>query len=343
MTPQEKETIRKIALLFKEHKQAILQNWLAIMHREGLIQDDIVLEYFKYGFEKLLNDFVTHLSHGDLAAYYRGNREIARQISYNDISYEHFIEAFHLFEDSYMDVLSNSKEGKDVWGCLSAIDRMHHKTIAIVAEAFFEIHDNTVFVLAKLTAMRDPCTGYHLERTREYATLLAKEVHPGGDFPRQMYRVGPLHDIGKTAISDAILLKEGPLTVEEFNQVKSHTIIGAETIDKIIGSQKLSRGYLKMARDIALYHHERYDGKGYPMGLRGEEIPLAARVFTVADVYDVIISARPYKVGRSHEEAVACIEAGAGSQFCPTVVKAFMEIHPAFEIVRAQFSDDLIN
>ncbi|HSR35536.1 MAG TPA: HD-GYP domain-containing protein, partial [Desulfurivibrionaceae bacterium] len=337
MTPQEIETIRKISLLFKEHKDAILQNWLAIIHREGLSQDNIELEYFKYGFEKLLNDFIIHLDHGDLDAYYQGNREIARQISYNDISYEHFIEAFHLFEDSYMDVLSGAKEGKDVCGCLSAIDRLHHKTIAIVAQAFFEIHDNTVFALAKLAAMRDSGTGRHLERTREFATLLAKEVHPEGDFPHQMYRVGPLHDIGKTAISDAILLKEGPLTDDEYAAIKSHTLIGAEVIDRIVGSHKLNRGYLKMARDIVLYHHERYDGSGYPMGLHGEEIPLAARVFAVADVYDVITSDRPYKTGLPHAEAVARIESGSGSFFCPRVVTAFMKIHPAFEIVRDQF------
>lgn len=339
MTSQEIATIRRIALLFREHKDAILQNWITIMHREGLFQDNSELEYFKYGFEKLLNDFITHLGQGDLEAYYQGNREIARQISYNDISYEHFIEAFHLFEDSYMDVLSAAKEGKDVCGCLSAIDRLHHKTIAIVAEAFFEIHDHTVFALAKLAAMRDSGTGRHLERTREYATLLAREVHPAGDFPHQMYRVGPLHDIGKTAISDAILLKEGPLTEAEYAQVKSHTLVGAEAIDRIIGSHQLHRGYLKMARDIVLYHHERYDGSGYPMGLRGEEIPLAARIFAVADVYDVITSARPYKSGLSHGEAVARIEAGVGSHFCPMVVTAFLKIHPAFEIVRDQFRD----
>ncbi|MEW6593959.1 MAG: HD domain-containing phosphohydrolase [Thermodesulfobacteriota bacterium] len=339
MTPQEQETIRRIARLFQEHKDAILQNWITIMHREGLFRDNVELEYFKFGFEKLLNDFITHLGHGDLEAYYQGNREIARQISYNDISYEHFIEAFHLFEDSYMDILAGAREGKDVCGCLSAIDRLHHRTIAIVAQAFFEIHDNTVFALAKLAAMRDSGTGRHLERTREYATLLAREVHPGGDFPHQMYRVGPLHDIGKTAISDAVLLKEGPLTDEEYAVVKSHTLIGAETIDRIIGSHKLNRGYLKMARDIVLHHHERYDGSGYPMGLRGEEIPLAARVFAVADAYDVITSDRPYKSGLSHAEAVARIGTAAGSHFCPLVVGAFLKIHPAFEIVRDQFRD----
>ena len=342
MTSREIATIRRIALLFREHKDAILRNWIAIMHREGLFQDNRELEYFRHGFEKLLNDFITHLGQGDLEAYYRGNREIACQISYNDISYEHFIEAFHLFEDSYMDILSATGEGKDVCGCLSVIDRLHHKTIAIVAQAFFEIHDNTVFALTKLAAIRDYGTGYHLERTREYATLLAKEMHPEGDFARLMYRVGPLHDIGKTGIRDAILLKEGALTPEEFETVKLHTVIGAEAIEQIIGTHKLSRGYLKMAWEIAFYHHEKYDGSGYPTGLQGEAIPLAARIFAVADVYDVITTARPYKTGASHAEAVARIEAGAGSHFCPAVVAAFLRIHEEFDAIRLRYQDQVV-
>lgn len=342
MTPQEKETIGRIALLFQEHKDAILQNWIAIIHREGLIQDNVELEYFRFGFEKLLNDFITHLGHGDLEAYYRGNREIAHQISYNDISFEHFIEAFHLFEDSYLDILSSAEAGNDVRGCLSAIDRLHHKTIAIVAQSFFEIHDNTVFALAKLAAIRDYGTGYHLERTREYATLLARELHPEGDFARLMYRVGPLHDIGKTGVRDAILLKEGALTEEEYETVKLHTVIGAEAIEQIIGVHKLSRGYLKMAREIALHHHEKYDGSGYPMGLQGEDIPLAARIFAVADVYDVITTARPYKGGFSHAEAVDRIKAGAGKHFCPAVVAAFMRIHEEFDAIRHKYKDQTV-
>ncbi len=343
MTPQEREIIRKIALLFREHQDAILQNWITIMHQGGIFRDNVELGYFQYGFEKLLHDFVTHLGHGDLEAYYEGNREIARQISYNDISYEHFIEAFHLFEDSYMEILTRAKEkeGKNVCDCLSVIDRLHHKTIAIVAQSYFEIHDNTVFALAKLAAMRDSGTGYHLERTREYAALLARDLHPEGDFAQLIYRVGPLHDIGKTGIRDAILLKEGRLTEEEFEAVKLHTVIGAEAIKQIIGAHKLERGYLKMAWEIALYHHEKYDGSGYPTGLRGEAIPLAARIFAVADVYDVITTARPYKSGAPHAEAVARIEAEAGKHFCPAVVAVFLRLQEEFDAIRCRYQDQV--
>jgi putative two-component system response regulator len=123
--------------------------------------------------------------------------------------------------------------------------------------------------LARLAELRDPETGHHLERTREYSATLAKHLGQSEHFVNLIYRVGPLHDIGKVGIRDSILLKPGPLTSSEYEEMKTHCVIGAETIQRIIDEQKVSNGYFVMAKEIILYHHEQYDGSGYPEGLRG--------------------------------------------------------------------------
>jgi HD-GYP domain-containing protein (c-di-GMP phosphodiesterase class II) len=240
----------------------------------NLVKNNIEYEMMKRGFENLLGSFTTYLPCGDFESYFRDNTSIAREIALNDIAYREYIEAFHLFEDSYVDVLSAGVKKDAILKYLSAIDKLHHDTISVVSEAYFDVKDTTVFALAKLAELRDPETGYHLERTREYSVLLAGELQMDENFIRQIYKVGPLHDIGKVGIRDSILLKTSGLTSEEYDEMKKHTIIGCETIESIIGDNRVSRGYLLMAREITRCHHEKYDGTGYPNGLKGEEIPL---------------------------------------------------------------------
>src|SRR5262249_4906850 len=159
-------------------------------------------------------------------------------------------------------------------------------------------------------------------RMREYARILAEELshYPefhdeiDGQYIDLLYLTTPLHDIGKVAIPDSILLKPGPLTAEEIEVMRTHTILGAQTLGEVC-SQYSRAGYMTMARDIALTHHEWWNGKGYPFGLAGEKIPLCGRITAVADVYDALTSKRAYKDAFSHETACGMISRGGGTQF----------------------------
>ena len=340
MKPYEIELIKKAAVLFGHHKQQIIKNWIEAVKREKTVSDDSELDYFISGFEQIVSDFAKYLSVADFNGYYQCNAEVAARIAYNDISYQKFVEVFHLFEDSYGHIITENIDKNDILKCIGAIDRVHHKTISTVSNAYFSINDVTVFALAKLAELRDPETGFHLERTREYSMALSKQLGLSETFIANIYRVGPLHDIGKVGIRDNILLKPASLTDAEYAIMKTHVTIGAGVITSIIGGHNISRGYLLMARDIVLYHHEKFDGTGYPVGLAGERIPLAARIFTLADAYDAIVSKRPYKEALPHEEAVARIKKDCGSHFDPKVVAAFLEIHEQFRAVNEKYKEE---
>src|SRR6185295_17304321 len=201
--------------------------------------------------------------------------------------------------------------------------------------------DVTIFALAKLAESRDPDTGAHLERVRQYSRLLAEhlrhlpefEDEVDEEFVRNIFLTSPLHDIGKVGVPDAVLLKPARLSDREFEIMKGHTIIGAETLDAVL---KFSPGteFLKMARDIALTHHEQWSGGGYPHGLKGLDIPLAGRIVALADVYDALTSKRVYKDAYPHEVARGIIVEGAGAHGDPDLVDAFFELQPQFEAVR---------
>jgi putative two-component system response regulator len=154
-----------------------------------------------------------------------------------------------------------------------------------------------------------------------------------------LVRSAPLHDVGKVAIPDSILKKPGPLTNAEREVMKTHTTIGAATLEAahVEGG---ARGFLEMGRDIALCHHERWDGEGYPRGTSGEEIPLAARILSLADVYDALTTKRPYKDAWPHEEALEWISERGGSQFDPNVVDSFMDRAGEFDAMRKRLADE---
>jgi len=193
-----------------------------------------------------------------------------------------------------------------------------------------ESRDVLLFAMAKLTESRDNDTGLHLDRIREYCRILAQELSNwpeyheeiDGEYIQLLYLTSPLHDIGKVGIPDSVLLKPGPLTPEEFEIMKRHTTIGGETLQAVTLAHPEAR-YLSMARDIAFTHHERWDGSGYPFGLRGRDIPLCGRLTALADVYDALTSRRIYKAKMGHEEARQIILDGSGSHFDPDVVEAF--------------------
>lgn len=194
-----------------------------------------------------------------------------------------------------------------------------------------------MYGLAHLSESRDPATGEHLRRMKHLARVLAEtlQTHPNyravvtPEFVKQIEISAMLHDIGKVGISDAILLKPGKLTSDERQEMQQHPLISSQCLRRI--EEKLgSANFLEMAHEIALYHHERWDGLGYPFGRRGEAIPLSARIVAIADVYDALVSERIYKPAFPHEQCVAMIREGAGTQFDPELVKVFLSIERRF-------------
>jgi response regulator RpfG family c-di-GMP phosphodiesterase len=204
----------------------------------------------------------------------------------------------------------------------------------------------TVVALARLSEHRDDSTGQHLERVGEYCRIVARGLERAGrhagliddGWVRDLVLSAPLHDIGKVGVPDAILLKQGKLTPGEWEIMKTHARIGAETLRGVIDAHGVT-GYLSMGLEIALCHHERWDGAGYPEGLRGDEIPLSARILAIADVYDALTTVRPYKTAWSHQEALAHLVANRGTHFDPEVVDAFVECADEADEVRLRLAD----
>ena len=204
-----------------------------------------------------------------------------------------------------------------------------------------ESRDLTIFSLAKLAESRDTDTGSHLERMREYCRVLAEQLGRDirfkdsidGDFIQLLYLTSPLHDIGKVGVPDRVLLKPGRLNDEETAVIRRHTVIGGQTLDAAAQAHP-EADFLQMARDIAWFHHERYDGTGYPVGLAGTDIPLTARIVALADVYDALTTQRVYKPAYSHEIAREIIIDEKGRHFDPDVVDAFLQTESTFVEIR---------
>jgi putative two-component system response regulator len=206
--------------------------------------------------------------------------------------------------------------------------------------------DLTIFAVAKLAESRDPETGAHLERVRNYSRILAQELAAAGKFPTEItaqfvhliFLTSPLHDIGKVGIPDSVLLKPGKLSEREMEIMRTHTVIGAATLDAA-ARQFPGVQFLEMGRDIAAAHHERFDGSGYPHKLSANNIPLAARIVAVADVYDALTTKRVYKPAYSHSAAKAIIENGSGGQFDPRVVQAFIHCESEFTRILQSYAE----
>jgi putative two-component system response regulator len=211
-------------------------------------------------------------------------------------------------------------------------------------EEIRETRDIALLTLAKLAESRDSTTGLHLERIAAYCRRLSDELRVGAyagrmshDYIDQLVKSSPLHDIGKVGIPDAILRKPGPLASSEFRLMQTHSTIGGDTLRSVL-ERFATHGFLRMAMEIAYSHHERWDGCGYPQGLRGEEIPLAARIVALVDSYDTLTSNRPYKRAVAHAEAVQRLVVDRGRHFEPAIVDAFIACHSDFEAIRDQVS-----
>jgi len=210
------------------------------------------------------------------------------------------------------------------------------------------LQDAIIIAMASLAETRDNETGFHIHRTqhyvRELALCLQKHDHHKAEltnsFISTLYKSAPLHDIGKVGVPDRILLKPGKLTAEEFEEMKRHTIYGRDTIIAAEKTLDAPESFLCTARDIAYCHHEKWDGSGYPQGLKGTDIPFSARMMAIADVYDALITKRVYKEAMPHKDAVEIIAQGRGSHFDPEIVDAFLEIQDIFAGIALKFKED---
>lgn len=216
-------------------------------------------------------------------------------------------------------------EDKAMW-----LDESVKKATAEILERERE----TIFRLSKAAESRDPETGAHILRMANYSKIIAEQLGLSSEDQRLILEAAPMHDVGKVGIPDSILLKPGKLTPDEFSVMKQHTLLGYEIL---AGS---SSNLLTTGAEIALAHHEKFDGSGYPNGLAGEKIPLFARIVAVADVFDALTSERPYKKAWNNEDALAHLRDGSGQHFDPLCVDAFFAGLDRILAVKNLYKDD---
>ncbi len=201
-------------------------------------------------------------------------------------------------------------------------------------EKIAKLQNGLIMVLADVVESRDKCTGDHIKNTASYARIIMEQMKKEDiyadrlteEYMQDVEQSAPLHDVGKIQVPDAILNKPGRLTEEEFALMKTHTVLGSEIIQHAIKTvSKDESGYLKEAENLAHFHHERWDGKGYPKGLAGEDIPLSARIMAIADVFDALVSKRSYKDEFPFDKAIGIIREGVGTQFDPRIATAFLD------------------
>ncbi len=227
------------------------------------------------------------------------------------------------------------------------LEKHNHQLEDLLRQKVKEIGDaqlSTILAISSLTEERDYSTGSHIDRTRVFCRLLAKKLREYSRYERvisqtfvdNIFHAAPLHDIGKVGIPDGILLKPGALTPEEFEIIKTHPLRGARTLERVRTKYPYNE-FINMGIALTKYHHEKWDGTGYPEGLAGEDIPLEARIMALADVYDALRHERPYKEPFSHEKSYAIILEGEGNHFDPLVVEAFRSLADFFALLCERF------
>lgn len=202
-------------------------------------------------------------------------------------------------------------------------------------ERISNFQNHMITSMAQMIESRDISTGLHVKRTSEYVGILARVAREEGyhkgllteEYIEALEQCAPLHDVGKIMVTDLVLNKPGRLTPEEIQIMRSHTEHGREVVEHILGDYADPR-YYEMACDIATYHHEHWDGSGYPEGLKGEEIPVSARIMAVADVFDALVTKRVYKEPLEPEKACEVIESCAGTHFDPELIRVFQKAKP---------------
>jgi putative two-component system response regulator len=228
--------------------------------------------------------------------------------------------------------------------------RYRHNLEQLVAKKAAEVtktYESTLEVLATIIEYRNLESGAHIRRTTLLTEIMVARMLETEKFREpllsenihSLVKASALHDIGKIGISDGILLKPGKLTSDEFDVIKTHTSIGSDIIDSISATLPDNDMYLKYAKDICHSHHERWDGKGYPKGLKGEQIPIAPRIISIVDVYDALVSPRCYKGAYPHEVSIEIIMEGSGTQFDPNIVQLIPEVQSLFRKIAETHKD----
>ncbi|MCR5724284.1 MAG: HD domain-containing protein [Treponema sp.] len=219
------------------------------------------------------------------------------------------------------------------------------RDIRRLSESTLKMQDGLIITMADMVENRDSDTGAHIQKTAAYVKIIVEGLQKKGyyaqkitpKFMSDVVRSAPLHDVGKINISDGVLNKPGKLTDEEFAIMKTHTTAGKQILENAISTVQ-GENYLKEARNMAAYHHERWDGKGYPEGLHGEVIPLSARIMAVADVFDALTSPRVYKPAFPLEKALAILQEGSGTQFDPKCIEVFMDALPEVKTILKKYN-----
>jgi len=276
-------------------------------------------------------------------------------LSYNLVvitSYGANLKLFFEFQSSTLNQVANGElsayvpvASNDEFGVIAKNTNLTIEALKARTQELNQMRDATILGLSSLAETRDNETGEHILRTQQYVRVLAEHLKTHPRFESVLtpsmidliYKSAPLHDSGKVGIPDSILLKPGKLTDEEFEIMKQHSLIGSEALKSaqaVLGTNS----FLTVACEIMETHHEKWDGSGYPHGLKGEEIPVSGRLMALADVYDALVSERVYKAAFSHEKARDIIVEGKGLHFDPDVVDAFLELETVFQEIANKFS-----
>lgn len=236
----------------------------------------------------------------------------------------------------------------------NALERLNMSLFEVIKEkneiqvVSQSLESGMINVLNQLSKERDNETGNHIIRTQYFVRLLAKRLADLGkiegdhteDWSRILFQAAPLHDIGKVGIPDSVLLKTGRLDSQEWDVMKTHTLIGERILISMNIDGQINSDIIKVAIEIAGAHHENWDGSGYPRSLKGKNIPQSARIMALADVYDALLSNRPYKKAWSYKDTIDYIVSLKGSKFDPDIVDAFLDLKAEFRLIRRQFRDD---
>lgn len=262
-----------------------------------------------------------------------------------DLKTDDIVKAFAVGASDYIAAPFNPEEVRTRVATQLKLKNLQEKKESKEVKRITNAQIETIFSLAKSAQSKDDDSGKHLERVKRYCKILAEELTKPvykqsitPEYIKDVELASVLHDIGKVGIADEIVLKPDKLTDEEFEKMKEHTNIGYDML-KDVYDQFDGNDFIKIAMNIAKYHHERYDGLGYPDGLKKEEIPLEARIMAVADVYDALRTQKPYHDAISHEKAFEVIKGGRELQFDYLIVKALKKVHNEFDKVWNEFKD----